>query len=263
SLLFHARSRRGRWRNDFLPFLGAIPPLPALKEPPSSREPIFLGPAPPPRDVPFHRVLDCRRSLREPGERPLPLEKLAEVLYRAARVTYARSASPELGHHYDVAARPYPCAGACYELELYAAVHRCDSLEPALYWYDPAGHALRRAGENPRALEALLAEASASAGGKHLPDCLLVITARFPRVLWKYGGLGYSLILKDVGVLMQTVSLCAEAAGLGACILGCGDSLVMADAAGLDPDAETSVGEIILWGEQRGEPLRAGCVAAG
>ena len=40
------------------------------------------------------------------------------------------------------AARPYPSAGASYELELYLAADKCDGLARGFYHYDAGGHAL-------------------------------------------------------------------------------------------------------------------------
>jgi len=46
-------------------------------------------------------------------------------------------------------------------------------------------------------------------GAPGTPQILVTIAARFGRVSWKYSALAYSLILKDVGVLMQTLYLIA------------------------------------------------------
>jgi SagB-type dehydrogenase family enzyme len=67
-----------------------------------------------------------------------------------------------------------------------------------------------------------------------------------PRVAWKYAGFVYALVLKDVGVLYQTMYLAAAAMGLAPCALGVGDSDLFARAAGTDPYAEPSVGEFLL-----------------
>jgi SagB-type dehydrogenase family enzyme len=75
---------------------------------------------------------------------------------------------------------------------------------------------------------------------------LLVITARFQRVTWKYQSMAYALVLKHVGVLYQTMYLAGTAMGLATCALGGGDSDLFAEAAGLDYYAESSVGEFII-----------------
>jgi SagB-type dehydrogenase family enzyme len=75
---------------------------------------------------------------------------------------------------------------------------------------------------------------------------LLIVSARFDRVAWKYSSVAYSLILKNVGVMFQNLYLTATAMGLAPCALGGGDADVFARAAGTDYYAETSVGEFLL-----------------
>ena len=75
---------------------------------------------------------------------------------------------------------------------------------------------------------------------------LLVITARFERTSWKYESVAYSLILKEVGVLYQTMYLVATAMKLAPCALGAGDAEVFARAIGSEFHEETSVGEFAL-----------------
>ena len=75
---------------------------------------------------------------------------------------------------------------------------------------------------------------------------LVVLAARFGRLMRRYESLAYAMILKDVGVVFQTMYLVATAMGLAGCALGGGDSDVFAHAAGLDYYAETSVGEFML-----------------
>ena len=78
------------------------------------------------------------------------------------------------------------------------------------------------------------------------PQVLILIAARFARAMWKYESMAYALVLKDVGVMYQTMYLVATAMGLAPCSLGGGHSDAFAAAAGLDPYAETSVGEFTL-----------------
>jgi SagB-type dehydrogenase family enzyme len=75
---------------------------------------------------------------------------------------------------------------------------------------------------------------------------LIILTARFQRLMWKYQSLAYALILKHVGVLYQTMYLVATAMGLAPCAVGGGNSDLFAQATGLDYYTETSVGEFLL-----------------
>ena len=58
--------------------------------------------------------------------------------------------------------------------------------------------------------------------------------------------MAYNVMLKNVGVLYQTLYLVATAMDLAPCALGGGDSDLFARAVGLDYFAETSVGEFLL-----------------
>jgi SagB-type dehydrogenase family enzyme len=75
---------------------------------------------------------------------------------------------------------------------------------------------------------------------------LIILAARFPRIAWKYESIAYALILKHVGVVMQTMYLAATAMGLAPCAVGCGDADLFAKAAKLNYYEETSVGEFLL-----------------
>ena len=93
----------------------------------------------------------------------------------------------------------------------------------------------------------LLTAASGATGiAQERLQVLVVVAARFPRFAWKYQSMAYGLILKNTGVLIQTMYLAATAMGLAPCGVGCGDADQFARAAGTDYYAETSVGEFLL-----------------
>jgi SagB-type dehydrogenase family enzyme len=243
-LLFHSRTRLGRHHGEYggsFPFRGRTEPLPAVKPAMSDDVVVF---EPPHLHGEFTSVVENRRSSRTFGDRPLTRGQLGEFLYRSARVKEISDA----GTGQQVSRRPYPGGGAVYELEVYASVRDCIGVSPGLYHYCPLEHRLERIGN---ASEELLRHATQPA--YEAPDVLLTIAARFGRVFWKYESVGYALILKDVGALMQTFYLVAEAMGLGACAIGGGDSDLFARAAGLDYYAETSVGEFIIGSRAEAE----------
>jgi SagB-type dehydrogenase family enzyme len=82
--------------------------------------------------------------------------------------------------------------------------------------------------------------------GSDSAQVVIVVSARFDRVMTKYGTGGYALILKDVGVLMATMYLVATAMELAPCALGGGDGELFARMIGSSFDEETSVGEFML-----------------
>lgn len=243
--MFHARSRLGRHSDPYggtSPFRGRFDPLPVIK-PPMSADRI---PLPKPdlealkaHDVPFTQVLESRTSIRRQGEDPITLPQLGEFLFRTARVK-------KLATTGGVSFRPYPGGGALHELEIYALVDNCAGLEPGLYHYDPLDHLLERLSGVTDSVAMLLRLGGITAVLDKNPQVLLTISARFQRVQNKYQSVAYSVILKDVGGLYQTMYLVATAMGLAPVALGGGHSDLFAQAAGLDYFAETSVGDFVI-----------------
>jgi SagB-type dehydrogenase family enzyme len=248
-LAFHARSRVGRHLapcGATYRFEGSVPSTPALKGPMSEALITLERPdleALCRSDAPFTAVLERRRTVHGRGSTPLTLRQLGDLLFRAARVRGLRPSA--LG---DATDRPYPGAGALYELEIYPVVNACDGLDAGMYHYCPANHRLERLASEANDVRALIEGARGPEWAPELPEVLLVIAARFQRVSWKYESIAYSLILKDVGVLLQTMYLVATAMSLSPRALGGGDSDLFARAAGTDYYVEASVGELALGG---------------
>ena len=85
-------------------------------------------------------------------ERPITLAELARFLDGTARVQSRWNSKLDLGDGgpmVEYAARPYPSAGASYELELYLAVDKCEGLARGFYHYDAGAHALVPIGVRP------------------------------------------------------------------------------------------------------------------
>ncbi|WP_328902118.1 SagB family peptide dehydrogenase [Streptomyces sp. NBC_00441] len=245
-LMMHARSRLGR-DDRLVGATGEQPRESAATVPAASaHEPIAL---PHPeldeilrKDPPLTVALEARRSVRSYGARPVTLAQLAEFLYRSARVrTMAAVGSEDPG-----SSRPYPSIGHSYALELYLLVSNCEDLAPGAYHYDPVGHALRPLDTEPALAGELVGQARETGGLCADPPVLVVMTARFHRVMGRFGGLAYSGLLKDVGVLQQTLYLVCTAMGLAPCALAIGDSDLAARALGLDWSTESSIGEFVL-----------------
>lgn len=255
-LLFHARSRQGR--HDALvgnsyPMAGIGPPLPAVK-PVEAAETIELFRPDwselDARDPSLVRAMEERRSLREYADQPITVAQLGEFLFRTVslRQVWENEHPTHAGPiPVEISSRPYPSGGALYPLEVYAVVQACTGLEAGLYHYDPQGHRLARLSLMSDELHKLLAEAGqATAIPTESLQVLLVLTARFGRVTWKYTGLSYALILKDLGGVYQNMYLAATAMGLAPCAIGVGDSDLFARASGIDYYRESSVGEFVL-----------------
>jgi SagB-type dehydrogenase family enzyme len=255
-LLFHAHSREGRRERPSgatYRFVGEIPAPPAF----GASRGLLRRALPKPDlvrlmrvDPPFAAVQERRRSIRSFGEKPITNAQLGEFLFRVARVTHTVTttrATPRGPVETTMAHRPYPGGGGLYELEIYPLVARADGIPGGLYRYDPAEHELESISSRTPLVDSLLIRASRGTGIP--PDqlqVLLVVAARFARFAWKYEAMAYAAILKNVGVLYQTMYLAATAMGLAPCAVGSGDSDAFANAAETHYLAETSVGEFLL-----------------
>ncbi len=269
-LMFHTRSTLGRHDHDF----GATYPMgdkwsvepvvkpgPArvLADPAPERAPVAL---PRPKwgellavDPPLTAVVEASRHTRHYGERQLTADELGELLYRTARVR-SLVGSPDESSTTSTSDRPYPSSGSSYELELYATVDRCADVPRGVYHYDPLGHRLEPIESAPADVDELLETGKVAANLDATPPVLLTITARFRRLSRKYNGLSYSLVLKNVGALTQTLSLVCTAMGLAGCKLDSGDIEVTGRVFGLDWRVESSVGGFVVGHRPRPEPSR-------
>ena len=242
-LYFHSRSRLGRHNNPFggtYHLKGIVPPEPCTK--PCQTE--LLLPLEKPGQNPNLSLIGTmgkRKSIREHGNSPITFSELSAFLFHSARVKNKEQKGEE-----EYSSRPYPGGGARYELDLYLVVHNCIGLSKGVYHYHPLEHALCQISDlNEGAIE-LLKNACASSAKKEYPQVLILLSARFLRMFWKYQSMGYATILKDVGVLLQTMYLTATALDLAPCAIGGGNSDLFCKVMGTDYLDETSVGEFML-----------------
>jgi SagB-type dehydrogenase family enzyme len=252
-LLFHTRSTAGRHANPLgglYPYAGAIAPLPAVR-PRWPGKKIDLRKLSAARSLPIYpvaKLLRDRHSTRNfDNRRPITLAELSWFLDGTARVVArSRSRVGDGGPVVAYAARPYPAGGAAYELELYLGVDQCDGLARGFYHYDAGGHALMTIGARTHELEALLAAAKFAMGTSAAPQILITIAARFGRISWKYSSVAYALILKDVGVLTQTLYVMATDMGLGGCAIGLTNIDLFAKMTGIEFHVEGPVGQFAI-----------------
>ena len=83
-------------------------------------------------------------------------------------------------------------------------------------------------------------------GESAAPQILITIAARFGRTSWKYSSIAYSLILKDVGVLIQTLYMMATDLGLGGCAIGIANIDLFAKMTGIEFHVEGPVGQFAI-----------------
>lgn len=254
-LLFHTRSTEGRHANPqggLYPYVGTIAPLPPVRPrwPGKKIDLTKSSSANSQEGAQAAALLRARHSTRIfDDRRPITLSELAQFLDGAARVQSKWTGQLDIGDRtteLKYAARPYPSGGASYELELYLAVDKCEGLAQGFYHYDAGAHALVPIVVQTNELDAMLASASFAMGSPATPQILITITARFGRVSWKYSSLAYSLVLKNVGALTQTLYLMATDMGLGGCGIGSVNIDLFAKMTGLEFHTEGPIGQFAI-----------------
>lgn|GEM_PF-3335517 len=253
-LLFHqiaAQFGNGAWHH-----LGHREPPPAVRPPLSTTFfPLPEGATPP--DISLGAALAERSSNREFERRPLSLRTVSALLGASAR-----NAQGALAERWNQAwmpgkyvARPYASGGARYSSELYLFVGE-DGVEatPAgIYRYCPENHRLEQLTTGRSIVDPVLGAVSSESmirppadtpDENVIPPLLIVITSRFGRVTFKYGGVAYDLVLKETGALLQTLYLVTAALGLAGCALGAvpGASRAIVRHCSINPLAEPVVG---------------------
>jgi len=251
-LVFHTRSTEGRQANPIgstFAYASVVSPLPAVR-PPWPGNKIDLCKFSTSRPVsPFAKLLRERHSVRDfDDEHPVTLAELAQFLDATARVLSEWNSGANFDGVPEVtySTRPYPSAGSAYELELYLMVSNCDGLARGLYHYDAGGHALVAIGASAQQLQALSTAAEFAMDAPGPPQVLITIAARFGRIAWKYSSIAYSLILKDVGAMIQTFYLAATDMGLGGCAIGSTNIDLFAKMTELEFHVEGAVGQFAL-----------------
>lgn len=151
-----------------------------------------------------------RRTLRQFHSQPVTSVQLGTLMALSYRVKSSTNGA-------DVAqrlfTRPIPSGGALYPLELYLATLNTQALPEGLYHYHPLHHGLELLdATQPRSI----LEKCAIQGVPHGAALAVCICGVLPRTCFKYGELGYRLLLLEAGHLAQNILLVAGAIGLGA-----------------------------------------------
>lgn len=226
SLALHAASRDESWRKTPGHATPAVAPRRSDDAIPLMRGGSDLFP-----------LLDARRSRREWAAAPMTFRAFSDLLWLSAR---NREPSP----FKKSVSRPYPSGGAAYSLEIYPVLGHdaVETLNAGVYRYLPDAHALELVSPFDADWQPFLWSAG-NAMRTTPPPVALIITSRFARQSEEYGSLAYSLILKEVGCLYQTLYLVAGSLGLAACALGGGNARGLLDVSDLE---EPVVGEFAV-----------------
>ena len=173
----------------------------------------------------FLRILLKRRTHRQFSTASLPLQSLSQLLFYTWGVTGHLNV-PLLGR---LPLKTSPSAGARHPIEVYVLALRVQGLSAGLYHYSPELHALqqlRTTRPDKKAVEYCCGQSWVRKAA-----ALFIMTAVFPRVMWKYRtSRAYRTILVDSGHLCQTFCLVATWLRLAPfCTLALKDSVIEKD----------------------------------
>jgi SagB-type dehydrogenase family enzyme len=178
------------------------------------------------------QALAQRRSLREYADRSMAAEELAWVIRAATGITSTQGQ------------RAAPSAGALYPVETYVAVNRVEGIDPGLYHVDVRNQALEPVRRGSVAGDLMVAGLGQDFL-RHAP-AVLVLTGVFQRSRWKYRARHYRYVCWEGGHVAQNIYLAAEAAGLGACMVGAFLDGMVNDLLRVDGRQEAALGLLAL-----------------
>jgi len=176
-------------------------------------------------DSEFIRVLMARKTHRRFSKEDVTLEAVSQLLSLVWGVT-GYLYSPRFG---KLLHKTSPSAGARHPGEVYLMALRVKGLRPGLYHYHPAHHYLEKLSSRATPNKAWLYCARAKHAEK--AAALFLMTAVFPRTMWKYRvARAYRVVLLDAGHLCQTFCLVATWLGLAPfCTAALKDTLIEKD----------------------------------
>jgi SagB-type dehydrogenase family enzyme len=199
-------------------------------------------------DSEFVRVLMARKTHRRFSKEGVTLEAVSQLLSLVWGVT-GYLYSPRFG---KLLHKTSPSAGARHPGEVYLMALRVKGLSRGLYHYHPVQHYLERLSTRVTPNKASLYCARAEHPKK--AAALFLMTAVFPRTMWKYRvARAYRVVLLDAGHLCQTFCLVATWLGLAPfCTAALKDTLIEKDL-GID-----GIRESVLYVAGVGLPATSG-----
>lgn len=165
------------------------------------------------------RALAHRRSVRSFAETSLSLAEVGQLLWAAQGITHPDGL------------RTAPSAGARYPLELYLIAGQVADLQPGLYRYSPAAHALTLEMEGDKRAD--IARSAFRQTWVQDAPAIILVAAVFTRTRLKYGKRGVRYVHMEAGHVGQNIALQAVALGLGSTVVGSFDDARISAVAGL------------------------------
>lgn len=155
-------------------------------------------------------VIRARQTHRQYRDQAMTLDQIATLLFLGYGIMRYEAADPP-----RYPRRAVPSGGGVYPLEMYLLALRIDGLNPGIYHYDVYAHALEQLSVGKmreKLAKTLLYDELAQRAA-----ATIVLSGVFERPRFKYGELGYRLVLLEAGHIGQNLCLLAEGCSLGVC----------------------------------------------
>jgi putative peptide maturation dehydrogenase len=198
-----------------------------------------------PQKTEFDTLLSKRKTCRNfDPDQSLSAEDLATMLHRV----WGAIGTLELAPGAVAVKKNSPAGGGLHATEAYALVQRAEGLTPGVYHYLSMQHALEPMQLSTQAaMRELMYQCVAGQEWFQDAPVMVVMTARFDRLFWKYRRhtKAWRVVHLDVGHLSQTMYLSAADLGLGAFVTAAINDHCVEQALGLQTLKE---GAIVIVG---------------
>jgi SagB-type dehydrogenase family enzyme len=159
--------------------------------------------------LPILLAIESRRSIRDYPGHSMTKNELSTLLYSTDGINLERG---------GLQLRTSPSAGALYPIETYVLAHDVAGVEPGLYHYAPRAHTLERLRSADLRQESVRLGLMQGFLGE--ADVVIVLTAIFQRLRWRYRRRSYRYALLEAGHIGQNIYLASTELGFGACAVG-------------------------------------------
>jgi SagB-type dehydrogenase family enzyme len=184
----------------------------------------------------LEKAIKRRRTVRSFEGKPISGQHFSQVLWAAQGITGDRGFK-----------RAAPSGGALYPADLYAVVgENCvEGLTAGVFHYKPEDHSVTKTFEGDRRKD--VATASLKQMWMATAPVMLVITAEYERICFKYGKRGIRYAMIEMGHIGQNVFLQCQALGLQAGIVGAFNDRDVSEAIGTAKNHEPLVIMPVGW----------------
>jgi SagB-type dehydrogenase family enzyme len=195
--------------------------------------PRYRASTPPSLAAPLDRLLE-RRTSTMPFAGTIGSDDLCTALSRATRINRARLHGEILSSQ-----RVYPSPGALYPVEIYAAALGVGDVPTSILHWNVFEECLEELWPlRGFTMEEALPGVQPSSD---LPGAVVLLTAFFPRIEWKYGERSYRFALMEAAAIAQNLQLVGTDMGLASRWIGGFAEDYWDDALHLDGSQEVSL----------------------